>query len=225
VTTETDEFYRDIMEGLAIHSGSAFQSDVLATISRHHEPDLGAAFNKNQMASKLWLRESLLEALGPGYANVTILGGWFGVLAAVLLHDPRFSIGRVTSVDIDPRCEGIARSVNSTHVRLGRFAARTADMLELDYGPAIASPADPRTADLVVNTSCEHLPDFGRWWQRIPPGQQVVLQSNDYFACAQHVNCVQDLAAFRAQAPMGTLIFAGERRMKRYTRFMLIGRK
>src|SRR5689334_14812668 len=71
VTTATDEYYRDIIEGLAIHSGSAFQSDVLATVSRHHERDLGAAFNKNQMASKLWLRESLLEAGGPAYANVT----------------------------------------------------------------------------------------------------------------------------------------------------------
>jgi hypothetical protein len=159
VTTATDEFYRDIIEGLAIHSGSAFQSDVLATISRHHAQDLGAAFNKNQMASKLWLRESLLEAGGPAYANVTILGGWFGVLAAVLLHDPRFSIGRITSVDIDPRCEAIARSVNATHVRTGRFAARTADMFDLDYGPPIASVADPRTADLVINTSCEHLAD------------------------------------------------------------------
>jgi hypothetical protein len=225
VTTATDEFYRDIMEGLAIHSGSAFQSDVLATISRHQAPDLGAAFNKNQMASKLWLRESLLEAGGPAYANVTVLGGWFGVLAAVLLHDARFSIGRITSVDIDPRCEAIARSVNATHVRTGRFAARTVDMLDLDYGPPISSVADPRAADLVINTSCEHLADFGRWWNRIPAGQQLVLQSNDYFACKQHVNCVPDLATFRSQAPMRQLIFTGERRMKRYVRFMLIGRK
>ena len=225
MTTATDEFYRDIIEGLAIHSGSAFQSDVLATISRHHEHDLGAAFNKNQMASKLWLRDSLLEAIGPAYAHITILGGWFGVLAAVLLHDPRLSIGRITSVDIDPRCEAIARSVNATHVRLGRFAARTSDMFDLDYGPPIASVADPRAADLVINTSCEHLADFSRWWNKIPAGQQLVLQSNDYFACDQHVNCVRDLAAFRSQAPMRQLIFAGERRMKRYIRFMLIGRK
>ena len=225
MTTATDEFYRDIMEGLAIHSGSAFQSDVLATISRHHEPDLGAAFNKNQMASKLWLRDSLLDATGPTYANVTILGGWFGVLAAVLLHDPRLAIGRITSVDIDPRCEPIARTVNATHVRAGKFDARTADMLDLDYGPPIASAADARTENLVINTSCEHLADFDRWWARIPSGQLLVLQSNDYFACDQHVNCVPDLAAFRVQAPMSRFVFAGERRMKRYVRFMLIGRK
>ena len=60
-------------------------------------------------------------------------------------------------------------------------------MLDLDYGPPIASPADPRTGDLVINTSCEHLPDFDRWWKRIPAGQQVVLQSNDYFAWSRLV--------------------------------------
>jgi hypothetical protein len=225
VTTATDEFYRDIIEGLAIHSGSTFQHDVLATISRYDERDLGAAFNKNQIASKMWLADALLESAGPEHGNITILGGWFGALAAVLLHDRRFSIGKITSVDIDPRCEAIALSVNATHVRAGRFSARTADMFDLDYGPAIASAADPRFADLVINTSCEHLPDFDRWYRRVPPGQRLVLQSNDYFACDQHVNCVPDLAAFEAQAPMREVQFAGERRMKRYVRFMLIGRK
>jgi len=225
VTTAVDEFYRDIIEGLSIYSGSAFERDVLATISRHQAQDLGAAFNKNQIASKMWLAEALLEAAGPGHANVTILGGWFGVLAAVLLHDSRFSIGRVTSIDIDPRCAPIALAVNATHARSGKFGARTADMLDLDYGPAIAGAADARVTDLVINTSCEHLADFAQWYERVPSGQRLVLQSNDYFACDQHVNCVPDLAAFRAQAPMREILFSGQRKMKHYTRFMLIGRK
>ena len=135
MTTATDEYYRDIIEGLALYTGSALQRDVLATITRHAEPDLGGAFNKNQIASKMWLADALHDAVGPNLGEVAILGGWFGVLAAVLLHDPRFAIERILSIDIDPRCAEIARSVNATHVRAGRFAARTADMLELDYGP------------------------------------------------------------------------------------------
>ena len=225
MTTTRDEFYRDIIEGLAIYTGSALQRDVLATLSRHDVPDLGGALNKNQIASKMWLAESLLGAVGPDLGDVTILGGWFGVLGAVLLHDPRFTIGRVTSIDIDPRCAAIAESLNATHVRTGRFAARTADMLGIDYAPAGAGPADAHGGDLVINTSCEHLAEFGRWYERIPAGTRLVLQSNDYFACAQHVNCVPDLAAFRIQAPMRDVLFAGERRMRRYVRFMLIGRK
>ncbi len=91
--------------------------------------------------------------------------------------------------------------------------------------PVAASAAGGGKADLLINTSCEHLAEFGRWYERVPAGQRLVLQSNDYFACDQHVNCVADLAAFRAQAPMQEVLFAGERRMRRYVRFMLIGRK
>ncbi len=222
MTTHTDEFYRDILEGMAIYTGSALQRDVLATLSRHDEPGIGRALNKNQIASKMWLAESLLASAGSQFPRVLILGGWVGVLAAVLLHDPRFTIGRVVSLDIDPHCAPIAESLNATHVGTGRFAAQTADMLEFDYR---ANAADAGRFDLVVNTSCEHLAEFGRWYGRIPAGQLLVLQSNDYYACREHVHCVPDLAAFRAEAPMRDVLFAGERRMRRYVRFMLIGRK
>ncbi len=225
MTSARDEFYRDIIEGLAIYTGSALQRDVLTTISKFDEPDIGSALNKNQMASKMWLAESLLGAVGSDLGNVTILGGWFGVLGAVLLHDRRFSIGRVVSIDIDPRCAAIAESLNATHVRAGRFAATTADMLEVDYARPGTGRPGTQPDDLVINTSCEHLAAFDRWYERIPPGKRLVLQSNDYFACAQHVNCVPDLAAFRTQAPMRDVLFAGERKMRRYVRFMLIGEK
>lgn len=221
MTTFDDEFYRDILEGLAVYGDSAFLRDILATITRHQEPRVAAALNKNQMASKLWLAQSLLAAAGPRLGSVLVLGGWFGALGAVLLHDRRFAIERVVSVDIDPRCAPVAEALNATHVLAGRFTARTADMLALDY----AGAAGEGRADLVVNTSCEHLAQFDRWYARIPAGQLLVLQSNDYFACDQHVNCVPDLAAFRRQAPLRDVLFAGERAMRRYVRFMLIGRK
>lgn len=223
MTTYNDEFYRDMLEGLSLYTGSAFQRDVLATLSRHDEPRLGAALNKSQMASKMWLADALLGAVGPELGRVRILGGWVGVLAAVLLHDPRFSIGHVESIDIDPACAPVAEAVNATHVRAGRFAARTADMLELGCGTAGDDAGAP--PDLVVNTSCEHLSEFDRWYAGVPKGQLVVLQSNDYYACREHVNCVPDLGAFRAQAPMTQVLFAGERPLRRYVRFMLIGRK
>ena len=199
--TEKDEFYRDILEGLAIHARSAFQRDVLATISRHDEPAIGVALNKNQIESKMWLADSLLGAVGPDLATVVILGGWFGVLGAVLLHDPRFSIGKVLSIDIDPRCAAIAESLNATHVRAGRFAAQTADMLDMDYASTRGAADGAHGADLVINTSCEHLQAFGRWYDRIPAQQLLVLQSNNYYSCNEHVNCVPDLATFRLQAP------------------------
>jgi hypothetical protein len=223
-TSYDDEFYRDILEGLAIYAGNAFQRDVLGTLSRHDAPGLGAALNKNQIASKMWLAEALLESVGPRLGQVLILGGWVGVLGAVLLHDRRFAIERVTSVDIDPACAPVAEALNATHVRAGRFAATTMDMRDVDYA-AVRSDRSMPAPDVIVNTSCEHLADFPGWYARVPPDRLLVLQSNDYFACPEHVNSVRDLASFRAAAPLSETLFAGERGMRHYTRFMLIGRR
>lgn len=217
MTTFDDEFYRDILAGLAVYCDSAFVRDILATLDRHQEPGIAVALNRNQVASKRWLVDTLHATSGGRYGTVMILGGWIGALGAMLLHDRRFEIDRVVSIDIDPRCVDVACSLNATHTATGRFEARTADMRELDH---VAE-----AADLLINTSCEHVEGFGRWYSRVPDGQRLVLQSNDYVAVSEHVNCVRDLAEFRAQAPMRETLFAGERALLRYTRFMLIGRK
>lgn len=217
MTSFDDEFYRDILAGLAVYEDSAFLRDIVTTLSRHQEPGIAVGLNRNQMASKRWLVDTLYATCGGRYDTIVILGGWIGVLGAVLLHDRRFAIEHVVSVDIDPACADVAHSLNATHVADGRFEARTADMRQLDY--ATQAP------DLLINTSCEHVEDFGRWYARVPDGQRLVLQSNDYVTVREHVNCVADLAAFRAQVPMRDVEFAGERALRRYTRFMLIGRK
>jgi hypothetical protein len=216
---DAEERYRDILEGLATYFASPFVADILATVSRFAEPDLGGALNRNQMGSKLWLADALAGAGGARFGTVTVLGGWFGVLGAILLADRRLAIGRVISIDVDPRCAAVARSMNASHGE--RFAAVTADMLDCAYAP----PQAGDVPDLIVNTSCEHLADFAAWYGRLPPGQLLALQSNDYFAIAEHVNCVRDLDAFRRQAPLAQLLFAGSRPHKKYTRFMLLGRK
>ena len=214
---DKDEYYRDILEGVALYTHSAFARDILATLAHCDNPALAEALNKNQIASKMWLADALADCVGRDLGSVLILGGWFGVLAAVLLHDPRFAISRVVSLDIEPRCADAALALNATHARIGRFSTRTTDMLAYDYESA--------PSDLVVNTSCEHVQRLDLWYERIPSGQLLALQSNDYVACSEHVNCVADLASFQAQVPMREVLFAGERKLRRYVRFMLIGRK
>jgi hypothetical protein len=218
---DRDEFYGDILEGLAAWLASPLVGDIRATVARFAEPDLGTALNRNQIRSKLWLADSLHASAGDSYGTITVLGGWFGVLGAILLNDPRFRIGRVVSTDIDPRCAAIAESLNATQVRAGRFSARTEDMRTRSYSAAGGDEAP----DLLVNTSCEHVVGFDDWFARVPTGQLVALQSNDYYAIADHVNCVADLDAFRAQAPLREELYAGTQPHKRYRRFMLIGRK
>ncbi len=227
-----ERFYKDILDGLALYYESSLIADIRNTALLFPRSDLGNALNKKQTACKMWLLDELHAAVGGKIGVVHILGGWYGVLAALLLNDPRFDVREAISIDIDPACEVIAGNLNATQVAAGRFRSLTGDLHAVDYsgGHSVLRQPDGETRrlthpDLVINTSCEHLERFEDWYARLPAGMLQVLQSNDYFECDEHVNCVESLEAFRRQAPMREILFAGTLRLDRYTRFMLIGRK
>ncbi|MEE9316930.1 MAG: class I SAM-dependent methyltransferase [Rhodospirillales bacterium] len=215
--TGQDSFYLDILKGLGVYFDSRFIDDIRKTAARYPEPALGYALNRNQVASKKWLADALFDVTDGKLGRVCVLGGWYGVLSAMLLHDPRFRIEAAESVDIDAGCAEIAESLNRTHVDSGAFTAVTADMYALDFEDA--------PFDLVVNTSCEHVTDIGGLLDRIPAGTLLVLQSNNYYGIEGHVNCVDDLESFKGQAPMADVMFEGGLELSNYTRFMIIGRK
>ena len=222
---DKDEYYHDILDGLATYYANPFIADILATVSRFTAPDLGAALNKNQITGKLWLTNELHRAVGGRLGNIYILGGWYGVLAAMLLHDNRFDITGVVCIDRDEHCKPIADSLNRTHISRGKFRAITADLQQLDYEDILVNSNSKTRPDVLINTSCEHLDQFEQWYAKIPSGTLQVLQSNDYYACEEHTNCVPDLETFQQQAPMHELLHAGSLRLKKYTRYMLIGYK
>jgi len=204
----------DLARGIAAYTGSPLLAAVARVIARHPDADIATAFNHKQVACKVWARDELFTAAGGSHDEIWIVGGWYGVLAGMLFEDPRFAVRRIVSVDIDPDVAEVARTLNSGAA--DRFEARTADMYALDY--ATARP------DLVVNTSCEHIADLRAWLALLPAGTRVLLQSNDYFAEPTHVASVPSLEAFRDQARLSELEYAGALPQKKYTRFMLIGR-
>ena len=162
----------------------------------------------------MWARDKLFDSTGGIFGEIWVVGGWYGVLAAMLLDDVRFKIGRIENSDIDPDVGAIAETLNHAHE--GRFSAVTADMYALDYGR--------RRPDLIVNTSCEHIADIRAWLSLMPKGQRVLLQSNNYFSEPTHIACVPTLKSFDELTGLSIIDFAGELPMKKYTRFMLIGR-
>ncbi len=178
------------------------------------------AFNANQVASKTWLLDRTHETLGGNFGTVHVLGGWYGALGALLLSDARFQTTQVRSYDIDPACAPVAERVNAEASAHGHFKAITANAAALNYKLAAG-----RTRDLIVNTSCEHMPVASDWYDRVPKDMLLVVQSNDYFDCDEHVNCVVDLVELKAQLPMSELYYEGTLKRRRYSRFMLIGRK
>jgi len=204
----------DLTRGIAVYCGSPLVKGVSKVISRHPDADIGNAFNHKQVACKMWARDKLFESAGGVFGEIWVVGGWYGVLAAMLLEDVRFKIGRIENSDIDPDVGAIAETLNHAHEE--RFSAVTADMYALDYAR--------RRPDLVVNTSCEHIPDIGAWLSLMPKGQRVLLQSNNYVSEPTHIACVPTLQAFEELAGLSSIEFGGELPMKKYTRFMLIGR-
>ena len=203
----------DLARGLAAYSGSRLAEGIARVIARHPDAKIANAFNHKQVGCKIWARDKLFDSVGASCRRVVVLGGWYGILPAMLLEDPRFDIEAADSYDIDPAVAPVASTLNAAFG--DRFHAVTADMHALDYRSL--------NADLVINTSCEHIADLGNWLGLIPTGTRVLLQSNDYFSEPTHISCVPSLDEFRARAGLARVDFAGALPMNNYTRFMLIG--
>jgi hypothetical protein len=207
----------DLLRGVAAYTRSPLVAALAHTVARWPEARLDIAFNHKQVASKTWARDRLHETLGGRFASVWVMGGWYGVMAALLFDDPRFEIGSVTSVDLDPEVAAVAETLNAAETSAGRFRALTGDMYAAEYGQGHPG--------LVINTSCEHIGDLAGWLARLPEGTPVLLQSNDYAAEPSHISTVRSEDEFAANAGLSAVLYAGCLPMKRYTRFMLIGRR
>ena len=77
--------------------------------------------------------------------------------------------------------------------------------------------------DTIINTSCEHIENFTKWYDGIPKGKLVVLQNNNYSELPEHVNCVENLKQFEKQTPMNEVLFEGIHQLSKYKRYMRIG--
>jgi hypothetical protein len=160
----------------------------------------------------MWAREELFKVCGGRFGTIWVLGGWYGVMAAMLFDDLRFEIDEIDSIDIDADVAKVAATLNEGE---SRFHASTRDMYVLDYVDA--------KPELIINTSCEHIADVRGWLRLLPKGTKVLLQSNDYFAEPTHISCVTSQETFEALAGLEDVWFSGTLAQKKYNRFMLIG--
>jgi len=169
------------------------------------------AFWSGQIKSKVWLIDNLSKYVD-GQVSVDIYGGWVGVLSS-LLFQSSISCKHIRSIDIDPSCESIAKTMNKLEEMQGRFTAITADMC-----------ITGSTADVVINTSCEHLTqnEYNRWLDQITDSL-IVLQSNNY-EIDEHTRISRSVEEFQEQSNISVL-FSDTLRLPLYDRYMLIGRR
>jgi hypothetical protein len=169
------------------------------------------AFWSGQLNSKEWLITNLRKNVNK-FVSIDIHGVWFGVLASMLFQSDIY-VKNIRSIDIDPTCEPIATMMNKKEEIAGKFRAVTADMC------AIRSDAD-----VVINTSCEHITQdqYDLWLSGMPYNTLLVLQSNNY-NIPEHVRIANDLDEFKTQSKIN-VVWAGELELPLYKRFMIIGR-
>lgn len=187
-------------------------------------------FSRGQLKSKQWLVEELKNT-GRALGTVFLCAGWYATLAT-MLFESRLEIEKVRSFDIDDSCASIAELFNKKWLTDNwKFKATTANILDIDYnryeykteksdGSFIELSESPTT---VINTSCEHIKDFDKWYSKIPSGRLLALQTNNFFEIEDHVNCKSSLHEFSEDTPMQTVLFEGVLDLGQYKRFMKIG--
>ena len=174
--------------------------EFLTTIlnTTHNNPELSEdifdSFSDNQYKAKGKLIHRLdgLGLLSPT-TNVSIFGGWYGSILVPLLMD---KVNSVDVYDVDEKVINLAKNNLFKDTEGVEFIHHDV------FGELKSRIAD---TDLVINTSCEHMPPMKEWphWKRkrVENIRHFALQSNNMFGIEGHINCVNSMEEFVNQMP------------------------
>ncbi len=204
-----------------------YNSRILEAIKWHYKI-CKDAISDGQLNSKLWLLDRIK---GIDLGTVFICAGWYGILATMMFEDENIYVDKIRSFDLDDNCWKIAEDFNRPWTKDNwKFKASTLDITTMQFPTKYKTYRANGTSlildempDTIINTSCEHIEKFTEWFNAIPKGKLVALQTNNYFDLPEHVNCVKNLAEFKEQAPLSDVIYEGELKLEKYTRYMIIG--
>ena len=191
-----------------------------------HEPerkdDLFDSFSRNQFVAKNAIINHLdyLNLLNLS-TEIVIWGSWYGSILVALLHD---RVKKITCIDSDESVITVGDN------RL----FPTYDNVEWIVGDIFKEYRDVYdTADIFINTSCEHMlpmkwwgPKGPReihnhfkewdgkyhddwpvykiaWWDRVKPSAHFAFTSNNMADIEGHINCVNNIEEFKKQLPSG----------------------
>jgi hypothetical protein len=189
-------------------------------------------FSRGQLESKLWLVKEL-QKTKVDLGTVFLCAGWYATLAT-MLFESSITVDKIRSFDIDDTCRAIAETFNKPWVKDNwKFKSSTKDIMDINYeferyevirADGTTCPLDD-TPDTIINTSCEHIENFAEWYDKIPAGKLVILQSNNFFEVDEHVNCSIDIDDFSRQTPLKSVLYSNSLELEKYTRYMRIGYK
>lgn len=167
------------------------------------------SFSLNQIDSKKHLIE-LMDEHGltkPG-TNYGIMGCWFGSILIPLLlkRDAR----RIYGWDMDPYAIEVAEKLFEEMPKPHFYAQ---DIW-------VEKPTNFGECDVIINTSCEHMPPIGEWagwksyFKKYSSDQKNptwIFQSNNMHGMKDHINTVDTLEEFEDQMhPMFDITYSDE---------------
>ena len=213
-------------------------------IKRFEGKALTDSFSRGQLRSKLWVSDTIKD-LDVDLGNmIYVCAGWYGVLPAILFE--RNKVENILSFDSDESTDNPADTLNKEQTIDGlRFKAVVKDIHSLKYKDESfdvthyqytemtkfkttkqSMPAKME-ASCVINTSCEHIVDFDKWWAGIPKGMLVIMQNND-FDDEDHEHAedtVSSLEEFSKRLNVSETLYEGTLALEEYNRYMVIGYK
>lgn len=214
-------------------------------IKRFEGQALTDAFSRGQLRSKLWVSDTVND-LGIDLGDmVYVCAGWYGVLPSILFE--RNKVENILSFDSDDTTDNPADTLNKEKTIDGlKFKAVVKDIHELKYKTEsfnvnhyqysdvtefnITKQSMPvkMNATCVINTSCEHIENFDKWWAGIPDGMLVIMQNNDFDDDEAHQHAedtVTSLEEFSNRLNLSENYYEGTLALEEYNRYMVIGRK
>jgi len=169
--------------------------------------DIVESLRPNQINCKKWLVEEIANCT-PNWNRVLVVGSWNSILLWELMQE-NCNVGWFDFLDVDPKVHkhrDMYFEINKLEKNYSNIKMKGEDFS--DYG----------SYDLVINTSCEHMPDIPAVY-----GPTYALQSNDYLSIKEHINCVRSESQLAKQNNITHILYKGKKKMPRYNRFMVIG--
>jgi hypothetical protein len=150
------------------------------------------SISPNQIEGKNWLVEELDKVVIPrdeeGRFKIEIVGGWFGFPLIDLLYNKYGDeIRAIDFFDMDP----FASKVFGVYLSTWWVDIQDVKIFTNEMGDYF-NYKEKRRAHLIINTSCEHMPDMKdmREYYFDPERTLLVLQSNNKTDEDDHINCV-----------------------------------
>lgn len=170
----------------------------------------------HQIESKGWLVEKITPyLLEKDNINVQLFGGWVGFPIVALLNSS-LDISFVENIDLD---------AESLHIFRQYMHLKNYDFTDTCNDAQKHSPLDSK-ANLVINTSSEHMPDMkdlikGRKYNK---KTLFAIQSNNMFHIDDHTNCVNSRWELEDKCGLSNIKYSGKLKMSiGYERYMVIG--